>query len=87
MQTSISEIAEGRTTVTPTSLPVGLSPALNTKQSALYTGLAEATLETLRTRGGGPRYIKYGRNRVAYRQSDLDEWMSARTVASTSEAM
>lgn len=71
---------------TITVLPKGLAPSLNTKQAALYTGLAEATLETIRTRGGGPRFVKYGRNRVAYRQADLDDWMAARTVASTSEA-
>lgn len=68
------------------ALPSGLSPALDTKQAALYTGLAVATLETLRTRGGGPRFVKYSRNRVAYRQPDLDAWMAARTIASTSEA-
>jgi predicted DNA-binding transcriptional regulator AlpA len=67
-------------------LPGGLAPSLDTKQAALYTGLAAATLETLRTRGGGPRFIKYGRNRVAYRQSDLDTWMDARAQDSTSEA-
>lgn len=68
------------------TLPSGLAPALDTKQAALYVGLALATLETMRNRGGGPRYLKYSRNKVAYRQHDLDEWMNARSVASTSEA-
>lgn len=68
------------------TLPGGVLPALDTKQAALYTGLAAATLETMRNRGGGPRYLKYSRNKVAYRIHDLDEWMNARALASTSVA-
>lgn len=72
-------------TAPETDLPDGLLPALNTKQAALYTGLAEKTLEGLRCRGGGPRHIRYGRKAVRYFVRDLDDWMGARVVASTSE--
>ena len=68
-------------------LPVGLPAALNTPQAAIYTGLAEKTLEGLRCRGGGPRFVRYGRKAVRYLIRDLDEWMSARVVGSTSEAI
>jgi hypothetical protein len=67
------------------SLPDGLSPALTTEQAAAYTGLAVATLEGLRSRGGGANFVRYGRKAVRYRLNDLDEWMAARTVSSTSE--
>lgn len=66
-------------------LPSGLSPALDTPQAASFTGLAVATLETLRSRGGGPRFVKYGRGAVRYRVDDLNDWMTARAVESTSE--
>lgn len=66
-------------------LPDGCSPALTQAQAAAYTGLAEATLETLRSRGGGPRFVKLSRNLIRYRLHDLDAFLDARTVASTSE--
>ncbi len=58
---------------------------LNTAEAAKYTGLSTATLEKLRCAGGGPRFISYSRRAVRYRLADLDEWMAARTVGSTSE--
>lgn len=67
-------------------LPPGYTPALNTAQASAYLGLAEKTLEGLRTRGGGPRFVKYGRKAVRYLLSDLDAFMAARMVGSTSEA-
>ena len=66
-------------------LPAGCNPALNTPQASVYTGLAEPTLETLRTRGGGPRFVRYGRKAVRYLKHDLDSFMAARSVLSTSE--
>jgi predicted DNA-binding transcriptional regulator AlpA len=69
------------------SLPAHLQPALTTEQAAIYTGLAVATLEGLRSRGGGARFVRYGRKAVRYLVSDLDAWMAQRTVSSTSEAI
>lgn len=70
-----------------TDLPDGLSAALTTEQASQYTGLAEKTLEGLRCRGGGPKFVRYSRRAVRYLVRDLDEWISARTVASTSERL
>lgn len=69
------------------NLPAGLTPAMNTEQAASYCGLASATMEGLRCKGGGPRFVRYGRKAVRYLLSDLDAWMAERTVASTSEAL
>jgi predicted DNA-binding transcriptional regulator AlpA len=66
-------------------LPPGVTPALNTEQAASYCGLAPATMEGLRSKGGGPRFVRYGRKAVRYLIADLDRWMAARTVSSTSE--
>ena len=43
-----------------------------------------ATLATLRTIGGGPRYCKAGRF-VTYRGSDLIAWLTGQTFSSTAE--
>ena len=46
--------------------------------------LSERTLERLRLQGGGPLYVKAGRA-VRYRECDLEAWIDARVVNSTSE--
>jgi excisionase family DNA binding protein len=56
---------------------------LTTAQAAHYSNVPAATLATLRSRGGGPPYIKLG-SRVLYRKSDIDLWMEAGLRASTS---
>lgn len=56
--------------------------AVDTHAAARITGLAVATLTTLRSRGGGPPFIKYGRA-VRYRAEDLRAWRDARIVAHT----
>ena len=48
-------------------------------------GTSERTLERLRATGIGPKFVRVGRL-VRYRESDLEEWIAARTVQSTSEA-
>ena len=57
---------------------------LPTEHAAAYLGLSPKTLETLRTRGGGPPFLKLGR-RVVYRKTDLDTWLAARIRRSTSD--
>lgn len=55
----------------------------NTDQASYYLGLARATLEAWRTRGGGPVFIKLGKA-VRYRQTDLDEFLEKNARRSTS---
>lgn len=67
------------------ALPTFADPgALPTPEAAEYLGLSPATLETLRTRGGGPPFVKLGR-RVVYRQEDLKAWLARRLRRSTSD--
>lgn len=56
---------------------------LTTPEAAKYLRLSPKTLETKRSRGGGPPYIKLGR-RVVYRRTDLDKWLESRVRHSTS---
>ncbi len=58
--------------------------ALSTPWAAEYLGLSPATLEALRSRGGGPAFAKLGR-RVVYRREDLDAWLAERRRKSTSD--
>jgi len=46
--------------------------------------LSERTLERLRLTGGGPCFVKCGRS-VRYREADLEAWIAARVVSSTSQ--
>lgn len=57
---------------------------LTTEQAAAHLGLASSTLEKARVHGTGPRYIKLGRA-VRYLRADLDSYLVARTISSTSE--
>jgi hypothetical protein len=58
--------------------------AIPTLQAADYLGLSPATLETLRSRGGGPAFVKLGR-RVVYRREDLEAWLMKERRSSTSD--
>lgn len=57
---------------------------LDTRAAGLHVGLSKSTLEKLRVFGGGPRYLKLGKA-VRYRIEDLDAWVNARVISSTSE--
>ena len=61
-----------------------LSSLVTQSEAAKLLRLSERTLERLRVSGGGPVYVKAGRS-VRYRETDLEKWISARIVGSTSE--
>ncbi len=65
-----------------TNHPTGL---LDTAGAAAQLNLGRRTLERLRVTGGGPRYLKLGRQ-VRYRAEWLDEWANSRAFESTIEA-
>jgi excisionase family DNA binding protein len=57
---------------------------LTQAEAAKALRLSERTLERLRVAGGGPAYVKAGRL-VRYREADLETWIAARIVTSTSQ--
>lgn len=59
--------------------------AVTTREASIYLGLSESTLEKARVVGNGAPYIRATNRSVRYRIGDLDEYMSSRRVASTSE--
>lgn len=58
---------------------------VDTKGAAARLGLSPRTLENQRVYGGGPPFVRLGRT-IRYRVSDLDAFMTARTVNLTAEA-
>jgi predicted DNA-binding transcriptional regulator AlpA len=57
---------------------------LNVREAARFLGLSVSTMNKMRIRGDGPRYIKAGR-RVLYDSRDLEEWAAQRKRNHTSE--
>lgn len=53
---------------------------LDQEQAADYTRLSVSTLESLRTKGGGPAYSKPTPGRVVYLRSDLLDWVKMKRV-------
>ena len=57
---------------------------LDTVATSELTSISKSTLEKWRVYGGGIPFIRAGRL-VRYARSDIDAWMVARRIASTSE--
>jgi len=65
-----------------------MTALLDTKQAAPLVGVAPETLETWRSRGGGPKFIKTSagrRGKVLYDPADIEAWKDANRYGSTSE--
>lgn len=60
-------------------------PTVDTQGAAAYTGFAETYLTKIRCTGGGPVFIKRN-GTVRYDLDDLDAWLEAGKLASTSGA-
>jgi len=58
-----------------TVLPDG---RMDTKNAAIYAGLAEKTMAMMRSKGEGPNYVKMGR--IFYFKNKIDAWIDARAV-------
>jgi predicted DNA-binding transcriptional regulator AlpA len=63
------------------ALTITIGPA----ETAERLGMKKGTLDNLRWRGGGPRYVKCG-GRVRYRLIDIADYLDQRTRTSTSDA-
>jgi len=58
---------------------------LTQREAALTLSLSVRSMERMRSRGGGPKFVRLSRGRVAYQECDLAEWIAKRVVSSTSE--
>lgn len=57
---------------------------LTPRDAARYLSSSHSTLAKMRCAGGGPSFTRIGRA-VRYQRSDLDKWMEAGRVGSTSD--
>lgn len=57
---------------------------LKPRQAAAYINSSTSTLAKRRLYGGGPKFTRIGRA-IRYAKPDLDSFMAANTVASTSD--
>lgn len=51
---------------------------LNVRQAAARLGLSKSTLDKMRGKGKGPRYIRSTDRAIRYDPKDLDAWIEAR---------
>ena len=58
---------------------------MNEKEAAELLGFAVRTLQTWRSRGGGPPFIRVSSRCVRYRREDLLAWIAERRRLSTSD--
>ena len=61
-----------------------MKPLLEEEAAAPLIGWSVSTLQKKRVAGDGPPYVKLGRS-VRYRPEDLEAYVAARVVGSTSE--
>jgi hypothetical protein len=52
---------------------------LSEREAASYSFLAYQSMKNRRMKGLGPAYFRIGK-KIAYRQSDLDQWLEQRRV-------
>ncbi|WP_420807471.1 helix-turn-helix transcriptional regulator [Acidovorax kalamii] len=62
-----------------------MSPLLSAAQVSQYLGISKRSLETLLSRGDGPRFLWVGCQR-RWAQSELTEWTRTRIVNSKKES-
>ena len=53
---------------------------LTERDLAVYLGLSLPTLQRMRADGTGPQFVQLSQRRIAYRRSDVDAWLTARTT-------
>ncbi|PQA89226.1 hypothetical protein CW354_04625 [Marinicaulis flavus] len=65
--------------------PGWLEEAVNTRTASRITGVPVQTLETWRSRGGGPRFLKLGTKTVRYQRRELLDWMVRQQCSRTGD--
>ncbi len=65
--------------------PGWLEEAVSTRAASRLTGVPVCTLETWRSRGGGPRFLKLGSKTVRYQRRELLDWMAGARRRNTAD--
>lgn len=64
------------------AVAAAVAERLRVTDAAKYLGLSVSTLDTMRSKGRGPRYLRIG-SRIYYRRGDLDAYVEAGVVETT----
>ena len=60
-----------------------MEPLKSTEEAGGLVRLKPQTMRSLRSKGGGPAFVRLSSNRVGYRVEDLEAWIQSRTRRST----
>lgn len=73
----------------PSAAPAGnpeyWDALINEREAAKFVCLSVRTLQALRVRGGGSRYVRVSARCIRYRRRDLIAWAESMTRVSTSD--
>ncbi len=58
---------------------------IDEKSAAQFLALTHRTMQAMRQRGGGPRYVVISSRCLRYRRADIREWADSRLRTSTSD--
>jgi predicted DNA-binding transcriptional regulator AlpA len=58
----------------------GTDPLLTEKDLSAWVGLSIPNLQRMRSTGTGPHYVQLSPRRIGYRKSDVEAWLTARTI-------
>jgi len=62
-----------------------IDPLLTERDLSVWLGISLPTLQRMRSRGGGPKFVRLSFRRVGYRPSDVEEWLVERTAGRIDE--
>jgi predicted DNA-binding transcriptional regulator AlpA len=62
-----------------------LDPLLTEKQLSAWLRISLPTLQRRRSDGTGPKFIQLSERRIGYRRSDVESWLSTRTITRVGE--
>jgi predicted DNA-binding transcriptional regulator AlpA len=57
-----------------------VEPLLNEKQLADWLGMSLPSLQRMRSKGSGPKFVQLSQRRIAYRRSVVERWLEERTI-------
>jgi predicted DNA-binding transcriptional regulator AlpA len=60
---------------------------LTEKELSAWIGRSVPSLQRDRSNGDGPPFVQIGPRRIAYRRSDVDTWLTARTKQRVTPAL
>lgn len=77
--------ARATDTATPEADPGYWNSLIDESVAGDFLGLSARTMQAMRQRGGGPKYVRISARCIRYRRRDLRAWFEGRLRSSTSD--